>query len=303
MTVPSVFGFILALLVVGRLLRARGVVPANAPDTLNAVALYVCLPASIFLNAPQLRFQKELAAVVGIPWLLLVLAFAIVWPLTRLLGSDRATRACLLTEIPTGNTAFMGYAVIPALAGAGALRYAVIYDQFGMFLIVATYVLFVVAVASGRERPTAAAIAKRVVGFPPFLSLVFALVALRSGVPEPARRPLEILAAALLPIVALALGMQLRLRLPRAYVAPIGIAFVGKLGVMPLAALGLCALFGLTGEMRAAVVLESAMPTMMTTGALLSMAGLAPDLAAAIIGYTTIGSMITLPLWKSALGL
>ena len=39
------------------------------------------------------------------------------------------------------------------------------------------------------------------------------------------------------------------------------------------------------------------MPPMMTSGALLSSAGLAPQLAAALIGYGTLLSMLTLPAW------
>jgi malate permease and related proteins len=96
--------------------------------------------------------------------------------------------------------------------------------------------------------------------------------------------------------------MQLRLSLPRRQLAPLGFAVVAKLGLVPLLALGLSALLGLGADARAAVVLQSGMPTMMMTGALLGAAGLAPELAAAIIGYTTVLSIATLPLWQSVIG-
>jgi predicted permease len=297
----SVFGFILALLAVGRILRARAVVPETAPETLNVVALYVCMPAAILLNAPQLTFARELLGVVAVPWILLAASVAVVLPLSKVLRADRATRACLLTEVPMGNTAFMGYALIPTLAGKGALRYAVVYDQFGSFLILGTYGLFVVAMASGGTRPTPLSIAKRIVMFPPFIALLFGMTLMPAELPPAVSKPLEILSGALLPIVGLAVGMQMRLKLPRAYLAPLGFGVVAKLVLLPLLALALCSLFGLRGEMRAAVVLESAMPTMMTTGALLSIAGLAPELAAAMVGYSTIVSMATLPLWQRLL--
>ena len=91
--------------------------------------------------------------------------------------------------------------------------------------------------------------------------------------------------------------MQLRLKLPRRYLAPLGIGLVAKLIALPLLAVALCAAFGLTGDLRAVAVFQTAMPTMMTTGALLSMAGLAPELAAAMVGYGTVLSIVTLPLW------
>jgi predicted permease len=113
---------------------------------------------------------------------------------------------------------------------------------------------------------------------------------------------LQILANVLLPIVVLALGMQLRFRLPRHYVLPLAIGLVAKLLLMPLLALALSEAFGLSAEMRLAAVYETAMPPMMTSGAMLALAGLAPDLAAALIGYGMVLSMITLPLWHLALG-
>ncbi len=45
MSVLPTFALILVLLAVGGVLRWRRLVPDNAPDVLNLVALYVCLPA------------------------------------------------------------------------------------------------------------------------------------------------------------------------------------------------------------------------------------------------------------------
>lgn len=200
-----------------------------------------------------------------------------------------------------GNTAFIGYALIPALAGPPALRYAVVYDQFGTFLILASFGLFVLALYGGGARPSLAAIVRRVLGFPPFLALLFGLTLMPADPPAAVAGPLQLLSGALLPIVVLALGMQLRLKLPRRYLVPLGIGIAAKLVLLPALALALCAAFGLGGDLRAVAVFQTAMPTMMTTGALLSMAGLAPELAAAMVGYTTVLSMLTLPLWHLVL--
>jgi len=297
-SVVSVFGFILVLLALGRLLRAREVVPATAPETLHAIALYVCMPAAVLLNAPSLVLERALLGLVAIPWVLLGATLAVVVPLTRIMRTERATTACMLLEAPLGNTAFMGYSLVPVLGGAGALRYAVVYDQFGSFLMLGTYGMFVIALQSGSTRPTVRTVAKRILFFPPFVALVLGLTVVPAHLPVAVAKPLEMLSGSLLPIVALAVGMQLKLRLPRAHLAPLGFVVVAKLLVLPAIAFALAGLFGLRGEMRSAAILQSAMPTMMTTGALLSTAGLAPELAAAIVGYTTILSMLTLPVWS-----
>lgn len=109
------------------------------------------------------------------------------------------------------------------------------------------------------------------------------------------------MSGALLPLVGLALGMQLRLRLPKHHRVPLVLGVVGKLVLLPLLAVGLASLFGLHGDVRSAAILESAMPTMMTTAALLSIAKLEPELASATVGYSIALSIITLPLWQRVL--
>jgi len=46
-------------------------------------------------------------------------------------------------------------------------------------------------------------------------------------------------------------------------------------------------------------VLEAAMPSMVTAGALAIAHGLAPRLAAAMVGYGLLLSLLTLPLWAN----
>jgi len=67
--------------------------------------------------------------------------------------------------------------------------------------------------------------------------------------------------------------------------------------VMPLIALGLAPLLGLTAVQHDTVVLESAMPPMITAAALAISHRLAPGLAAAMVGYGILLSLLTLPAW------
>jgi malate permease and related proteins len=302
MSVISTFAIIISFLVIGRLLAWRKLVPENAPQSLNLLVLNACLPAAILLYAPKLVFERELIGLVAIPWIILLASIALVFSLARLLGFDRASKANLLLQIPLGNTSFIGYSLIPVLVGAGALRYAVVYDQLGSFLILTTWGLFVVALYGGSERPGLVAILKRILTFPPFVALMLALTVFPAELAAPVEKGLHLLADALLPIVVLALGMQLQLRLPRQHLLPLAVGLVSKLVLMPLLALGLGQLFGLSAELVLVAVYLTAMPPMVTSGALLSMAGLAPELAAALVGYGIVFSMITLPAWHWLLG-
>jgi len=294
------FTFILAMFAAGRLLAWRRIVPADAPAALNLVVLYVCLPAAVLLYAPRLAFERELLGLIALPWLILGASAGVTLLLARVLRFDRAATAALLLLVALGNTSFLGFALIPALAGVDALRYAVVYDQFGSFLILSTFGLIVLGLYGG-ERPTLRSIARRIATFPPFIALVVALVLMPKESPDVVAKPLRLLADSLLPLVALASGMQLRLRMPRHHLVAFAYGLVAKLLLMPLLALGLCAPLGLDGAMRAAAVYETAMPPMITAGALLSLAGLAPELAAALVGFGIVLSMVTLPLWHFVL--
>jgi predicted permease len=297
----ATFAFVLLLLALGRVLRWRGLVPESAPDALNAVALYVCLPAAIFLYAPKLTLSADLVGVVAVPWLLLLASCAVVWIAGKVARIERGDRAVLLLQIPLGNTSFLGYSLIPALAGAEALRFAVIYDQLGSFVMLSSFGLAVIAAHSGGVRPTPAGVLRRMLGFPPFVTLLLALSVVPAQLPGPIEAMLKPLSAALLPMVGLAIGMQLKLALPRRQLLPLALALGGRLLLMPALALGLCALFGIGGDARMAVVLEAAMPGMITSAALAAMAGLAPELAAATIGYGIVLSMASLPFWRYVL--
>jgi predicted permease len=205
-----------------------------------------------------------------------------------------------LLLVALGNTSFLGFALVPALAGEDALQLAVAYDQFGSFLILSTFGLVVLGLYGG-ERPRPGAIVRRILAFPPFIALLFALTVMPERYPAAVEQPLQRLADSLLPLVALASGMQVRLRLPRRYVAPFAYGLVAKLVLMPALAFLLGGPLGLEGDLRAVALYETAMPPMITAAALLSLAGLAPELAAALVGFGIVLSMATLPAWHAVL--
>ena len=86
-------------------------------------------------------------------------------------------------------------------------------------------------------------------------------------------------------------------RLPRETLAPLGTGLAMKLVLLPALALLWAKLAGMPPLIADTVVLETAMPTMITAGALAISHRLAPAFAAALVGYSLLFSMITLPLW------
>ncbi len=289
--------FVLLMLALGKGCAQLRLFPDNAAEVLNAVALYLCLPAAILRFAPKLSLTPEVFGLVLVPWLVLAASIAAVALLARWLTLREDERAVLLLCVPLGNTSFLGYPLTQALLGDAALPYAVIYDQFGSFLILSTWGLWVLARYGGDARPTPAVIGGKLIRFPPFLALVFALIAMPATPPPLLDTVLQRLSDALLPIVALAVGLTLKLRLPRDELLPLAAGLALKLLVLPLLALGLVSALVLTDPMADTAVLETAMPPMITAGALAISHRLAPGLAAALVGYGTVLALLTLPLW------
>ncbi|MCK9366530.1 MAG: AEC family transporter [Metallibacterium scheffleri] len=292
----ATFAFLLLLIVIGRVLAWRRVLPERAADTLNLVVLYVNLPAMVLLYASRLQLGRELAAVALLPWLLLLVAALAVWLLARVLRWPRAVTGALLLTVPLGNTSYLGYPLTRAVLGDAALPYAVAYDQFGSFLILSTYGVVVLAAYGHGVRPRPLHILRRVLTFPAFLALLLALAIAPAPLPHWLTAMLQPLAAALLPLVALAIGLQLKLLPDREHLGALGCGLLLKMLALPALALLLAPQLGLHGAAAQAGVLESAMPPMITAAALAAMAGLAPRLAAAMVSYGIVLMLLLLPL-------
>jgi predicted permease len=291
------FALVLAMLALGYLFQRLRVLPDNAAQTLNLVVLYVCLPAAVLRYAPRLHLEPALFGVAAVPWLLLLATLLAVGGLSRWLKLRDEERAVLLLTVALGNTSFLGYPLTRALIGEHALPYAVVYDQFGAFLILSTFGLWVLARYGGEHRPGPRDMLLRVVKFPPLWALLFGFTVMPAQPPAWIAGGLQRLSDALLPLAMLTIGLSVRLTLPREELKPLAAGLLLKLALMPALAAVLVPWLGLHGEMARATVLESAMPSMVTAGALAIAHNLAPRLAAAMVGYGVLLSLLTLPLW------
>lgn len=288
---------ILLMLALGVVFRRLRVFPDNAAETLNQVVLYVCLPAAVLRYAPRLPLDASVLGIALVPWVLLVATIGLVAALSRGLSLRRDEHAVLLLCVGLGNTSFLGYPLVRALLGEAALPYAVVYDQFGAFLILSTFGLFVLARYGGDETPSTGAIVRRILRFPPFLALVVGLSLMPADPPAVIAGLLQRVSDALLPLAMLAIGLSIKFALPRHELKPLAAGLALKLLLMPALAWLIVPWLGLDPLKAQTVVLESAMPPMITAGALAISHRLAPGLAAALVGYGILLSLITLPAW------
>jgi len=199
--------------------------------------------------------------------------------------------------VPLGNTSFLGIPMVRAFFGEQGISYAVLYDQLGSFLALAIYGSVVLALYGKKEgKPTVQTVLRKIMTFPPFICLLLALVFRAVPLPHAATVLLQTLAATLVPVVMVAVGFQLTLRLSPDVLKPMAAGLLVKLVLAPCSALFVCRLFGF-GSLAAQVsVFEAGMPPMVSAGAMAIMAGLAPRLSAALVAVGIFLSFVTLPL-------
>ena len=291
------FILITAYLLLGMGIRRLSKFPRDTGTVLYLYVIYIALPAVVLLKIPQLSWSASLLVPALLPWLMLALSAMAVLLLARLLHWSRAVTGCLLLLVPMGNTSFLGIPMVRAFFGEAAISYAVIYDQLGSFLALATYGSLIIAWYGGEaSRPSLRDVGLRIVTFPPFIALLLAVLLKPIAYPPVFIKLLEALAATLVPVVMIAVGFQLTPRLSRGSMLPLTAGLALKLVAAPLIALLLCRVAGLNGEAVGVAIFESGMPPMVSAGALAIMAGLAPELTAALVGAGILLSFLTLPL-------
>ncbi len=283
-------------LLIGMTVRRIPAFPDETGNVLNLFVLYISLPALVLLKIPDLVFSKNLLVPSLMPWVILLLSCSAILLLSKILKWDRATTGCLLLLIPLGNTSFLGIPMVKAFFGDHAIPYAVLYDQLGSFLALATYGSFILAFyGPGENSPTLASIIKKIISFPPFIALILAFLLRAIPYPSIAVSLLKILSSTLVPLVMIAVGFQLTLRLNKEVTSQLCIGLSIKLIAAPIAALLICKIAGLEGEAVKVSIFESGMPPMVSAGALAILANLSPKLTAALVGIGIILSFITLP--------
>lgn len=292
------FALVLVYLVIGALLRRLPQFPQETGLVLNQFVLFVALPALVLQKIPLLEFSSQLWLPAITPWVLLVIVAGLIILAGKIWHWEKTTVGALLVVLPLGNTSFLGFPMVEAFFGDQALPYAMIYDQAGSFLALATYSTILAAWYNPNSAtPTAGQIIKRVLTFPSFVALIVALCL--KSVPYPAffSLVLDSLAATLVPVIMIAVGFQFRLQLDNKEAKPLIFALGIKLFLMPLLALGFLSLFRPDPLLLQVVVFEAAMPPMVSAGAIAIGAGLALRLVPALVGLGLLLSFVSLPLW------
>lgn len=289
------FILIFCCLAVGMVLqRHHEIDAAGLAKSLNLYVIYVALPALVLAQLPSLAMDIDIWILVVMPWLMVVSGWLMLRGAAQLFHWPREVVGCLLLCAPLANTSFLGIPMVQAFWGQDMAGYAVIYDQLGSFLALSTYGTVVLATYGGDKQPKVTDIMKKISTFPPFLALLVGMAMRWLEIPPQLTSVFGRIGESLVPTVMVAVGLQLKIRLPGHYRSPFAVGLLIKLCLAPLLALLFYRWSGQGPGAGQIAVFEAGMPPMISAGALAMMAGLAPELAAALVGWGIVLSFATL---------
>jgi len=271
--------------------------PDNAPAALNSFVIHVSLPALTLLYIHDLKLSGEVLLVAAMAWLVFGLSAGFFWLAGRWLALPRATTGALIVVGGLGNTSFFGLPMVEAYYGQSGLSTAIVADQLGSFFTLSVLGITVAGIYSS-GRPTASEIALRIVRFPPFISLLLALLLIPVEYEDWFSTLLKRLGDTLAPLALLSVGLQLRFGhvLEHGRNLALGLGF--KLILAPLAIYLLYVqLFGAQGQAIQVTLFEAAMPPMITAAIVASEHDLDPDLANLMVAVGLLVSFFTLYGW------
>jgi len=279
---------------------------------------------------PGLVFDRAALVPMLVAWILFVSAFVVVSLWARYKNWSDELRLAAIILVGLGNTAFLGVPLTELLLGPESVAYAVIYDQLGSFLMLSTAAIILISVhqaqcdgtevaqnqqtmlnksraldgsrtPDGSSTPDGSRLAldilKRVFCFPPFVCLLISLLLPVRPIVETLSVPLALIASLILPIALLVVGLHFRVRVESQDIS--ALTAVGLLKLILLPALVMCFVLAQSVKDQAlgAVLLQSAMPPMVTPALLLISAGIATRQVATMLGYLTLIGCVTVYAW------
>ncbi|OCL82009.1 Membrane transport protein [Arcobacter porcinus] len=277
---------ILFALFLGYMLKRLNIMHKDGSIALNNFVLYVSYPAIVLLQTPKINFSFELMIPVLIAWSVMTLSAVLILVLSKIFDFSKEVTGSLMLVAVLTNSSFLGIPLIETyMPDENFMPYLLVYDQLGTFLAFAIYGTFIVSIYTSKTKITFKLITVKVITFPPFLCLVIALFFVGVEFHPTITKVLEAFAITTVPVALVAAGLQMQLKLPKDDIKPFSVALIIKLIFAPIIALIVCKIFGWEGLASDVSILEASMAPMITAGAIAAMAGLAPRLSYAIIGY------------------
>lgn len=273
--------------------------PKNGHLALNQFVIFVALPALALYYIPKISISSNLLYPLAIAWVGFGLSFLFFYTLGKRLGWPNRLIGCLIITAGLGNTSFVGFPIVEALYGKEGLKTAIMVDQPGTFVVMATLGLITATLfAKGEANPKQ--IATKILLFPPFIAFVAACImnVVHYDFVEHLQNVFLKLGGTVTPVALVSVGLQLKVDKESQHWKFLRLGLLFKLIITPaIFFLIYRIVLGGKGMTVDVSILESAMAPMITGAILASNYGLKPKLSSMMVGIGIPLSFATLAFW------
>ncbi len=268
--------------------------------TISNLIMYLFSPMLVLNSMANSAIQpEEFIRIMGLVLVLTAVMSALGFGISRLMGFDRGLESVFLLTIVLMNAGNYGVPLNEFAFGTPGMDRALIYYVTSAVLA-NTYGVYLASRGKSSVRESVLNVFKLPMVY--FLVIGLALNFTGTAMPLPLERASRLLGDAAVPGMLVLLGLQLGRASLHGRLKPIMLASGMRLVVAPLVALGLALLFGMEGLTRSVVIVESAMPTAVMSGALAIQFDADDGFVVGVILFSTALSVVTLSILLALLG-
>lgn len=287
---------VLLLVLVGVALRRFSVLRRDDSGPLNAVIVYAALPALIFVSVAKADLSWELLKVAAVAWAVSLAGLSVAWEIAHAMRMEKRTAGAFVLVAALGNTGYIGYPVVRALLGDGAMPAAVFYDVFGTVTVAFTLGIAVAARQGEHTGPVNPL--RELLTFPAMVAMLVALLfrflPLPSGVSNAVMDWMAIPASMAVPLMMISLGVTLDFSSFRGALVPLASATAIKLALLPFLAVAVTTILR-DDSITRIVMLQAGMPSMLLSLVIGQRFKLDTGFIAAAVLLSTVLCIITIP--------
>jgi predicted permease len=292
---------VLALVAIGVVLRATGLLSFEDARPLNTIIIYVGLPALVFQAVRSADLGIDLVCVALVGWVAVLVGFGVSFAVTRTVKMTRPRAGGFMITSSLGNTGYLGYPLALALFGEVGLVRAIAYDHLATVMAALT-IGIAIAQRYGDNGGERTRLLKEIITFPGTIALVLALLARPIPIPDAVSGGLDMLGSLVVPMMMISLGVSLRpAAIGPAFGQLMGVAGI-KLLLLPIVAVGVATLLLEDAAAVRLTVLQAGMPSMMLSLVFGIRYRLDVEFVASAILVTTVGALVTVPAFQLVLG-
>ncbi len=262
---------------------------------LNRFVIYISLPAMVLVYLKSIKFDSTFFIPVTTAWGVFFISLILIYLLSKIFNFSKEMLIALIMLVSFTNSSFLGIPFTKAFFGESAIKYAIIYDQLGSFLILSIFGVLIISIYRAKSVNFILILIK-IVSFPSFIALIVVILVDDIIYPNYIELILKVLTNLLAPFSLISIGLNIVLKMPKNEIFPIILALILKLVLIPLFLILLFKIVNINTLAVKISIFEASMAPMVTSSMLAIMANIKPRFVATTLGYGIAFSFITLPI-------